>query len=193
MPSGYEDATMLNLLIYGILADHPASAVCQEFIEASDRLLASSITLIELFFVTTRIYGIEPITVLAKVNQLIASPLAIIDTDADTVVAALALCVENEIDTNDAVQIQMCLDLGIPSLATDDSRLIDLCKRLEIEARNPITPELKQAMAIWEKTNLPQKGLPRILRQIYDWIEARNHALAGGFRNATRNLTRMPQ
>ena len=75
MPSGYEDATMLNLLIYGILADHPASAVCQEFIEASDRLLASSITLIELFFVTTRIYGIEPITVLAKVNQLIASPL----------------------------------------------------------------------------------------------------------------------
>jgi predicted nucleic acid-binding protein len=195
MPSGYDTATMLdsNLLIYSILADHPASFVCQEFIEASDHLVASSITLIEFFFVTTKVYGIEPAAVLAKINQFFASPLGIIDADTNTVVSALALCFEHEIEINDAIQLQMCLNLGIPSLATDDGRLIDLCKRLEIVVKNPISPELKQAMSAWEKANLPPKGLPRILHQIYDWIGARDDMLADSFRNATRNLTRMPQ
>lgn len=195
MASGYEEATMLdsNLLIYSILADHPASSVCQKFIEANESLVASSITLIELFFVTTRIYGIEPVTVLAKINELFASPLIIMAADTDTVAAALALCAEHEIDTNDAIQVQMCLDLGIPLLATDDRRLIDLCKKLEIKTKNPITVELKQAMRVWEEANLPQKGLPRILHQIHGWIEAHNHALADDFRNITQNLTRMPQ
>ncbi len=195
MPSGYEEATMLdsNLLIYSILTDHPASPVCQEFIEASESLVASSITLIELFFVTTQIYGIEPARVLTKINELFASPLTIIAADADTVATALALCAEYKIDTNDAVQIQMCLDLGIPALATDDGRLIGLCKKLKIETKNPITDELKQAMRIWEEANLPQKGLPRILHQIYEWIAAHDHALSDDFRNVTRNLTRMPQ
>jgi predicted nucleic acid-binding protein len=195
MPSGYEGATMLdsNLLIYSILADHPASTVCQEFIEASESLVASSITLIELFFVTTQIYGIGPARVLTKINELFASPLIIIAADADTVAAALALCAEHKIDTNDAVQIQMCLDLGIPALATDDGRLIKLCKKLEIETKNPITDELKQTMRIWEEAKLPQKGLPRILHQIHEWIAVHDLALADDFRNATRNLTRMPQ
>jgi predicted nucleic acid-binding protein len=195
MGSGYEEATMLdsNLLIYSILADHPASSVCQEFIEAHESLVASSITLIELFFVTTRIYGIERVMVLAKINELLASPLIIITADADTVASALALCAEHKIDTNDAVQVQMCLDLGISALATDDRRFIDLCKKLEIETKNPITVELREAMRVWEEANLPQKGLPRILHQIHGWIKARNHTLADDFRNATRNLTRMPQ
>ena len=195
MPSGYEEATMLdsNLLIYSILTNHPASPVCQEFIEASESLVASSITLIELFFVTTRIYGIEPTLVLTKINELLASPLIIIAADADTVVAALALCAEYKIDTNDAVQVQMCLDLGIPALATDDGKLTALCKKLKIETKNPITVELKQAMRIWEEANLPQKGLPRILHQIHGWIATHDHALSDDFRNVTRNLTRMPQ
>jgi predicted nucleic acid-binding protein len=195
MPCGYEEATMLdsNLLIYSILADHPASPVCQEFIETGESLIASSITLIELFFVTTRIYGIEPALVLAKINALLASPLTIIAVDVDTVATALALCTEYKIDTNDAVQVQMCLDLDIPALATDDGKLIALCNRLKIETKNPITVELKQAMRIWEEANLPQKGLPRILHQIYEWIAAHDHALSDDFRNVTRNLTSMPQ
>ena len=35
MPSGYEKTTVLdtNLLVYSILAGHPASSACQTFIE----------------------------------------------------------------------------------------------------------------------------------------------------------------
>jgi hypothetical protein len=48
-------------------------------------------------------------------------------------------------------------------------------------------------MRIWEEAKLPQKGLPRILHQIHEWIAVHDLALADDFRNATRNLTRMPQ
>lgn len=194
MPSGYEKATMLdtNLLVYSILADHPASSTCQTFIEAGGEMIVSSITPVEMFFVLTKIYGIAPEIGLAKIDDLLLSPLSVINTDVSLISTALTLCSQYRIDTNDAIQVQMCLDLGIPALATDDRKLAKLCRDMEIEIKNPITPELRQTMHSWEKANLPPKGLPRILYQIYEWLKLRDRALGDEFRDATRNLTRLP-
>ena len=52
----------------------------------------------------------------------------------------------------------------LKSLATDDRKLIQVCDQVDITVENPIDVSLRRKMASWEMKNLPQKGLPRILR-----------------------------
>lgn len=71
----------------------------------------------------------------------------------------------------DPVLLQAARTRGANILATDDRKLVQACHQVDITVENPIGASLRQQMASWEAANLPQKGLPRILRQIHQWLE----------------------
>jgi len=70
----------------------------------------------------------------------------------------------------DAVLLQTVQAQGATLLATDDNKLAQACRQVGIIPEHPIDAKLRQQMAEWEATHLPMKGLPRVLRQIHQWL-----------------------
>jgi hypothetical protein len=93
------------------------------------------------------------------------------------VVAAIGTADELGIELTDAVLLQTVQEQGVTRLATDDSKLTQVCRQSGIIPENPIDTALRQQMAAWEATHLPAKGLPRLLYQIYQWL-GRNYPRA---------------
>jgi hypothetical protein len=105
-----------------------------------------------------------------KLAQLATGPLAILSIDIAVVLAAMSTADALGIDLTDAILLQTVQKQGVTRLATDDSKLAQACRQLGIVPENPIDTALRQQMAAWEAVNLPTKGLPRLLYQIYRWL-----------------------
>jgi len=194
MTSGSNPPLMVdsNLLIYSVLDDHPASPVCRAYIARQGTITLTVLTLIEIYFVLTRIYGIVETQATDAIERLLCTPIELVSVDGPDVTTTLRLCASSRLDTNDALQLHLCRQLGIHHLATDDGHLMNVAQAYGLTVENPIDEALRQQMAAWEDAHLPAKGLPRLLGRIHDWLSGRDPLAAAEFRNATGNLHRLP-
>ncbi len=74
----------------------------------------------------------------------------------------------------------------------DDRKLIQVCHQVDIAVENPIDVSLRRQMASWESENLPQKGLPRILRRIHQWLCQNHQQAAEDFWSQTGGGSHLP-
>jgi len=194
MTSGSDPPLMVdsNLLIYSVLDDHPASPVCRAYITRQGKITLTILTPIEIYFVLIRIYSIAEEQASDTIERLMRTPIELVSADESDVTATLRLCASHHLDTNDALQLHLCRQLGIHRLATDDGHLTNVALAYGLTVENPIDETLRQQMATWEAAHLPAKGLPRLLGHVYGWLSEREPLLADEFRNATGNLHRLP-
>jgi hypothetical protein len=56
----------------------------------------------------------------------------------------------------------------------------------------PLDAVLRQQVAAWENTNLPGKGLPRILRRVHQWLSQTHPQAAQNFWSQTGAASHLP-
>jgi len=182
-----------NILIYSILEGHPASTACEQLILSSEGKFiwaTSPITFYETFHVLVKIYNQPTIKVISKIDEIMKLPINIISLNSQLTISSLEKCVKHSIDTNDSLLLEIAIRQGIPIIATDDKKLINVCNEYGIICENPITEEIRKNMSEWEKENLPEKGLGRIYFKVYDWISKKDEKIAKLFKTETNEFSR---
>jgi len=184
-----------NLLIYALIEDHPASSVCEAFIRKENRyrkLYTTVLTPFEVFHVLWRIYGLKREQAMEKALSLFNSPLSFIPITEEVARISLEKIVEYKIDSNDALLLTSSILYDIPSLASDDRKLLKASNEEGIHTQSPINEKLRRDMNEWEKEKLASKGIPRILQRIYKWLLDIDNEIAEEFKKATNNLKQLP-
>ena len=180
------------LIVYSLLDDHPASAACESFIRDHVSWFTTTLTLLEAKAILTKVYAIDVNLTSQQLSQFSAGPIEIVEVDLPTILAAMQTADTLEIDITDAVLLQATRARGANILATDDRKLIQACHQVDIAVENPIDVSLRRQMASWEAENLPQKGLPRILRRIHLWLHQKNQEIAEDFWSQTGGGSHLP-
>jgi len=183
-----------NILIYSLLEEHPASKVCEALILSyKDKFewITSPITFIETYYVLLNIYEQESSQILQKIQQILKTSINVKDLDKNLVLLSLEKALNHQIDTNDSILLQIGIDFGISIIATDDKKLIEVCKNYGIICENPITEDIRNEMTIWEQKNLPEKGLRRIYFNIHKWLLKNNNKIADEFKLKTKDFTHL--
>jgi predicted nucleic acid-binding protein len=158
------------LIVYSLLNNHPASAVCEQFIRAYTGWVTTAFTLFEAKAILTKVYAVDAVLVSRKLAQFVAGPIVVAEVDLATALAAMDKADALNIDLTDAVLLHTTQAHGALRIATDDSKLAQACRQVGMTPETPIDTALRQQMAEWEAVNLPAKGLPRVLRQIHYWL-----------------------
>jgi predicted nucleic acid-binding protein len=180
------------LLVYSLLESHPASAICEQFLRTHTGWFTTTLTLLEVKAILTKVYGVDGHLATQKLVQVTMGPLAILSVKGATVVAAMGTADELGIDLTDAVLLQTVHEQGVTRLATDDGKLTQVCRQSGIIPENPIDTALRQQMAAWEAAHLPAKGLPRLLYQIYQWLSQNYPHAAQEFWSRTGGGSHVP-
>lgn len=188
----YQRGLDTMFLVYSSLQEHPASAICEQFILSKEGWVSTPLLFVEFYNVLTRNYGVDRQSTIQKTMELVDKPIEILLLEGHTVAAAIWLANEYNLDTNDAILLQICLTSGINVIATDDRRFARACDDLGIVVENPITATVRQQMTVWEEVNLPPRGLPRLLLHIHRWLEVQNLNIAEVFYEATGQYLRLP-
>ncbi|MCP8322433.1 MAG: type II toxin-antitoxin system VapC family toxin [archaeon] len=182
-----------NIIVYSILEDHPASQVCDSLIrDKRYSFYTTTLTPFEVYFVLRRIYGVEREEASSKALSLFKSPLIFTEIRPQDAKVALKRCIDYDLDVNDSLLIQACLNSGIPSLASDDRRLLKISEVEGIHPQSPIQKEHREKMQQWEKEKLLLSGLPRILKRIHIWLGRINPQVAQQFLESTGELRHLP-
>ena len=180
------------LIVYSLVDNHPASAVCESFIRERTGWLTTTLTLLEVKAILTKVYAVNAILASQQLVQFAAGPIEIIEVDLPISLAAMQIADTLEVDITDAVLMQASLTRGANALATDDQKLIRVCPRVNLMPETPIDDSVRRQMASWEAKNLPQKGLPRILRQIHRWLYQNHRQVAEDFWSQTGGGSHLP-
>lgn len=158
------------LIVYSLLDTHPASATCEQFIRVHSGWFTTVFALLEAKAILTKVYAVDAALVSHKLTQFAAGPIVVAAVDPSTVLTAMHTADTFGIDLTDAVLLQTVQGRGALWLATDDAKLAQVCRRVGVTPETPIDAALRQQMVTWEADNLPAKGLPRVLRQIHQWL-----------------------
>ncbi|RKU32419.1 hypothetical protein C6496_24020 [Candidatus Poribacteria bacterium] len=180
------------LIVYSLLDNHPASTVCESFIRERTDWITTTLTLLEAKAILTKVYIVDAILASQQLSQFSAGPIEIIEVDLPMTIAAMQIANTLEIDITDAVLVQASRTRGANVLATDDRKLIRACPKVDLIPETPIDDPLRRQMADWETKNLPQKGLPRILRRIHYWLHQNDHGVAEEFWSQTGGGSHLP-
>lgn len=144
-----------NLIIYSLLEDHPASAVCDALLRSPKyTFYATPITPFEVYFVLRRVYGVLKDEAASKALALFDTPLRFVEVGMQDAQLALKRAVTYDIDMNDSLLIQESLRLDIPSLSSDDRRLLKVCEGEGVHPQTPIGEEHRKKMGQWEEERL---------------------------------------
>ena len=180
------------LIVYSLLDDHPASAVCESFIRERSHWLTTTLTLFEAKAILTKVYVVDATLASRQILKFSAGPIEIIEVDLPMTLEAMQIADALEIDITDAVLVQASRTRGANALATDDRKLIQACHQVDLIPETPIDDLLRRQMASWEAKNLPQKGLPRILRRIHHWLYQHDQRIAEEFWSQTGGGSHLP-
>lgn len=180
------------LIVYSLLDGHPASAVCESFIRERSRWVTTTLTLLEAKAILTKVYVVDATLASQQISQFSAGPIEIIEVDLPMTLAAMQIADMLEIDITDAVLVQASRTRGAETLATDDRKLIQACHQVDLMPETPIDDLLRRQVASWEAENLPQKGLPRILRRVHHWLHQHDQRVAGEFWSQTGAGSHLP-
>ena len=180
------------IMVYSLLDGHPASATCERFIRTHSGWFTTALTLLETKAVLTKVYGVDSSLVTQKLAQLAVAPIAILPIDAATVLSSMHTADSLRIDLTDAVLLQAVQAQGATRLTTDDRALARACQEIGITPENPIDAALRQEMVAWEDDNLPVRGLPRLLHQLYQWLRLHYPEAAQDFWSRTGGGSHLP-
>ncbi len=180
------------LIVYSLLDDHPASDVCESFIRNHVNWFTTTLTLLEAQAILTKVYDVDVNLASQQLSQFSAGPIEIIEVDLPITLTSMQIADALKIDITDAILLQVTRTRGANVLATDDRKLIQACHQVDIAVENPIDVSLRRQMASWESENLPQKGLPRILRRIHQWLCQNHQQAAEDFWSQTGGGSHLP-
>ena len=180
------------LIVYSLLGNHPASDVCEAFIRERASWFTTTLTLLEAKAILTKVYAVDANLVSQRLSQFSAGPIEIIEVDLSITLASMQIADTLEIDMTDAVLLQAARTRSVNTLATDDRKLVHACHQVDITVENPIDIQMRRQMASWESKNLPQKGLPRILSRIHQWLEQNHQQAAEDFWCQTGGGSHLP-
>ena len=180
------------LIVYSLLDDHPASGVCETFIRERANWLTTTLTLLEAKAILTKVYAVDVNYASQQLSQFSAGPIEIVEVDLSITLMSMQISDALAIDITDAVLLQATRARGANALATDDRKLIQACDQIDFVVENPINVSLRRQMASWESKNLPQKGLPRILRRIHHWLHQNHQPAADDFWSQTGGGSHLP-
>jgi len=158
------------LIVYSLLDAHPASTACEQFIRTHSGWFTTTFTLFEAKAILTKVYAVEAVLASRKLAQFAAGPIVITAVDHPIALAAMHTADALGLDLTDAVLLHAVPARGALWLATDDTKLSQACRQVGVTPETPIDAALRQQMVVWETANLPAKGLPRVLRQIHQWL-----------------------
>jgi predicted nucleic acid-binding protein len=182
-----------NIIVYSLLENHPASEICEKYIRDENyTFYTTPLTPFEIYFVLRKIYGVNMEKSAEKALSLFETPLIIEEITAGDAEAPLKKCVQHNIDTNDGFLLQLSLKNNVPSIASDDQKLLSSCQNEDLLPQSPINSAIKSEMNIWENENLPERGLARILKRIHLWLMEHDAENAKKFAQATNNLKQLP-
>lgn len=179
-------------IVYSLLSGHPASAVCEGYIRSHSGWLTTTVTLLEADAVLRKVYGVAPALVDQKIAQFAAGPITVVAVDAATAVSAMTTANTLGIDLADAVLLESCRAHGLSIIATDDAKFARECVRSGLTAETPIDSAIRQQVAAWEATNLPAKGLARVLFHVRHWLDQQDPQMAQAFWNRTGAGSHLP-
>ncbi len=77
------------LIVYSLLADHPASAVCESFIREHTHWLTTTLTLLEAKAILTKVYVVDATLASQQISQFSAGPIEIIEVDLPMTLARI--------------------------------------------------------------------------------------------------------
>lgn len=180
------------IMVYSLLDGHPASAACEQFIRTHSGWFTTTLTLLETKAVLTKVYGVDSSLVTQKLAQFAAGPITILSVDVTTVLSSMHTADSLRIDLTDAALLQAVQDQGASQLTTDDRALAKACLEIGITPENPIDATVRQEMAEWEDNHLPARGLPRLLRQLYQWLHRHYPEAAQDFWSQTGGGSHLP-
>jgi predicted nucleic acid-binding protein len=180
------------LIVYSLLEDHPASTTCEQFIRTHSGWFTTALTLLEVKAILTKVYAVDAVLASRKLAQLVAGPMVVIAVDHPIVLAAMHAADVLGIDLTDAVLLHTVQARGALWLATDDTKLAQACRQVGVMPETPIDTALRQQMGVWEAANLPAKGLPRVLRQIHQWLHRISPPMAEDFWSYTGGGSHLP-
>ena len=158
------------ILVYSLLQGHPAAPACEQLLRMRSGWFTSPWVLFEAKAVLTKVYGEAPELVTQKLAQVVHGPVALIDLLPSDVVTVFHLADSHGLDLTDAVLLLTARRHGSRLLASDDHQLSLACSQFGITALSPLDTALRQAVAAWEASFLPPKGLPRVLRRVHQWL-----------------------
>jgi predicted nucleic acid-binding protein len=180
------------ILVYSLLQGHPALPACEQLLRAHTDWFTSPWILFEAKAVLTKVYGEDAARATQKLAQVAAGPVTLLNFDPADVPAIFQLADTHAVDFTDAVLLHLASKCGAGSLATDDQHLAAVCSRFGIVAVSPVDGALRKAIVAWETTNLPAKGLPRVLKHIGDWLGQVDPATAQLFWSRTGKGSHLP-
>lgn len=180
------------LIVYGLLEDHPLSGLCEQFIREREGWLTTSLTLLEVQSVLTKVYGVDASAAAVKLKQFASGPIEIIEVDAQMALTAAEVAAILQIDLTDAVLLQVAKQQNVRRLATDDGKLARVCRQVQLDIENPIDAPARSLMAEWEERHLSAKGLPRLLRRVHLWLAQQDDDVAEHFWSQTGNGSHLP-
>jgi predicted nucleic acid-binding protein len=173
------------ILVYSLLQGHPAALPCEQFLCSQTGWFTSPLVLLEAKNILTKVYSVDAGTVTAKLLQFAGGPVVLLDLDQVTVTSAFQLADTHGLDLTDAVLLHLTRQHGAGHLATEDQGLTQACRRFGIAPVSPLDHALRQQVAAWEAANLASKGLPRILRRVYQWLSQTHPQAAQDFWSQT--------
>lgn len=180
------------IIVYSLLAQHPASAVCEQFIRARSGWFTTALTLLEVKAILTKVYGVDAQHSSGKLLQFAGGPIAVLGIEATTIFAALSQADSLKIDLTDAALLSSTMAANATSIATDDAKFAQACVQCNLVVENPIDNYTRQQIAAWETANLPTKGLPRILRRVHEWLDQVHPPTAQSFWSQTGGGSHLP-
>ena len=180
------------VLVYSLLQGHPAAQPCDQFLLAHSGWFTSPLVLLEARHILTRVYAVTAADATAKLTQVAAGPLVLLDLDARGTVSALQLADTHGLDLTDGVLLHLAQRHGATYLATDDQRLAQVCNQLGITPQSPIDAALRKQITAWEAAHVTPKGLTRILRRVHDWLSQGHPQAAADFWSLTAGGSHLP-
>lgn len=180
------------LVVYCVLDGHPARPACQQFLRSHPAWFTTPLVLFEAKAILTKVYAVDAVAATKKLAHYSTIPVAVVDLDAATVLAAFQLADAHGLSTADAVLLKLAISNGAAHIATDDHQLAQACTQFGINAVSPLDTPLRKTVAAWEAAYIPPKGLARVLRRVYQWLNQSHAQAAQDFWSQTGGGSHLP-
>jgi predicted nucleic acid-binding protein len=184
-----------NIIIYSLLQNHPANGDCVKFLEDHDapNVLYSLVDCIyETFRILKNVYRIDSNAIVQRLEKLINTNIVFLSLNLQDSFKALEIQTKNSIQITDARLFLLASTQQIPMIVTDDIRFQMFNRSQRLLTESPITQDTRNKMAEWEKKNLPEAGLPRILARIHAYLNGRDPKAADLFERDTLHFSKLP-
>jgi predicted nucleic acid-binding protein len=117
-----------------VITGHPARAACHNLLLAQSGWFTSPLVLIEAKAILTKVYSVDASAATTKLAQFSNVPITFADLDAAGVHAAFQLADVHDLNTTDAVLLQLAVSTGARNIATADQHFAKVCCQFGINA-----------------------------------------------------------